>query len=187
MNRKASRGPAARSKRTLGGALVATALLLAHVSPGHCQSRGWEADYDDEKKAWKEIEAVMPAYPQPGALVAFDGGGASGHRFFIDAPSLSIGADGVVRYTLVVKTTGGATNVSYEGIRCEERQQKTYAVGLPSGSWVRAREPAWRRIQHQSINNHHGVLYVDYLCQGKEPARNVKEVLQRLRQGGPGR
>ena len=29
--------------------------------------------------------------------------------------------DGVVRYTLVTRTAGGATNVTYEGIRCEGR------------------------------------------------------------------
>jgi hypothetical protein len=162
---------------------MAAALVLAAFALPAPAQRNWDADFDDEKKSWKEIEATMPVYPKTETLVPFDGGGASGHRFFVDAPSLAIGADGVVRYTLVVKTTGGATNVTYEGIRCEERHQKTYAVGQASGAWVRARDPKWRRIEHQAINNHHGVLYSDYLCQGKETAKSVKDVLQRMRYG----
>jgi hypothetical protein len=91
----------------------------------------------------------------------------------------------VVRYTLVVMAAGGATNVSYEGIRCELRQQKYYAVGRADGKWVRARNPQWRRIEQQDVNRHHNVLYSDYLCSGKQPVTSVREVLQRLSYSRP--
>lgn len=182
MNRKASRSGIGRARRA--GALLAAAFLLGALAPpAQPQSRSGDADSDEDGKSWKEIEATMPAYPKAETLVPFNGGGASAHRFFVDAQSLSIGADGVVRYTLVVKTTGGATNVTYEGMRCAERQQKTYAVGQANAAWLRARNPQWRRIEHQSVNNHHGVLYTDFLCLGKEPAKSVKDVLQQLRYG----
>jgi hypothetical protein len=164
---------------------VAAGLALAAFALPAPAQRSGDADADEAGKRWNELEAILPGYPKTETLVPFNGGGASGHRFFIDEPSLSIGADGVVRYTLVVKTTGGATNVTYEGLRCEERHQKTYAVGQASGAWVRARDPKWRRIEHQAINNHHGVLYSDFLCQGKEPAKSPKEILQRMRYGPP--
>lgn len=178
MNGKASRGFVA--------ALIVAGLLLGARAPqAQLLPR---SDFDEDKKPWKEIEAVMPAYPTADNLVAFPGGGESAHRFFLDPHSLSIGADGVVRYTLVVKTTGGATNVTYEGIRCDEREQKTYAVGQANGGWLNARNPQWRRIQHRSVNNHHGVLYTDFLCIGREPAKNVKDVVQQLKYGpSPGR
>ena len=115
---------------------IAAGLVLAAFALPAPAQRSLDDDFDDAKKTWKEIEATMPGYPKTETLVPFNGGGASGHRFFIDEPSLSIGADGVGRYTLVVKTTGGATNVTYEGIRCEERHQKTYAVGQASGPMV---------------------------------------------------
>jgi hypothetical protein len=112
-------------------------------------------------------------------------GGASPHRFYVDARSLSVGEDGVVRYTLVIKAAGGATNVTFEGIRCELRQQKYYAVGRADGSWVRARNPQWRRIEGQDVNRHHSVLYAEFFCSGKQPHTSVREVLQLLRNSPP--
>lgn len=91
----------------------------------------------------------------------------------------------MVRYTLVIKAAGGATNVTYEGIRCELRQQKYYAMGRADGNWVRARNPQWRRIESQDVNRHHGVLYADFFCSGKQPHNSVREVLQRLRFDAP--
>jgi hypothetical protein len=164
-------------------ALVAVLSLLAGCSSPAPAQR--EAESDAGKKEWMESEVALPPYPKPEGLLPFSGGSPSGHQFFVDAPSLSIGADGVVRYTLVVKTQGGATNVSYEGVRCEERHQKTYATGLPSGSWARARDPQWRRIEYRTVNNHHGVLYSEFLCEGKYTAPSVKEIVQLFRQPRP--
>lgn len=111
----------------------------------------------------------------------FEAGGASAHNFYIDAASLSLGDDGVTRYTLVVRTAGGATNTSFEGIRCEMREVKIYAFGRPDGSWVRARDPRWQRIEYRELNRQHGVLYRDYFCIGKGNPRPVREIIQDLR------
>jgi hypothetical protein len=167
-------------------AVTLAAGLLA--APVHAQWREWDSEFDEDKKPWKEIEAKIPAYPKPENLLPFEGGGASPHRFFIDAQSLSIGDDEVVRYTLVIRTAGGATNVSFEGIRCEQRHQKYYATGRADGTWVRARNPQWRRIESREINRHHNVLYQDFLCAGegrKATVKNVKEALQLLKYGAP--
>lgn len=163
-------------------ALWAVLLLL----PVTCAAQGrlFESDFDDENRPWKEIEARLPAHPRPENLIAFDAGAATPHRFFIDAPSVSVGEDGVVRYTLVIRTAGGATNVSFEGIRCETREQKTYAIGRPDGSWARARDPRWRRIEHQDINRHHAALYRDYFCDGRSPVRRAADALDALKYGG---
>lgn len=145
----------------------------------------WDRDVDENTKPWKEIEAKIPAYPGDGSLLAFDAGAATAHRFFIDTRSLSIGEDGVVRYTLVVKAAGGATNISFEGIRCATRELKVYAVGQRDGSWTRARNPQWRRIEYREVNRHHGALYGDYLCEGgisnRFPYASVPVILQRLK------
>ena len=173
------------SNRTILAAALAAGLLAA---PVHAQWREWDSDFDEDSKPWKEIEARIPAYPKPENLLPFEGGGASPHRYFIDAQSLSIGEDAVVRYTLVIRTAGGATNVSFEGIRCEERQHKYYATARADGTWVRARKPQWRPIEAREINRHHNVLYQDYLCAGerrRDTVRNVKEALDRFKYGPP--
>lgn len=160
-------------------------VLAAFVSAALAQGRDWDADFDEDKKPWKEIEAGIPSYPRTEDLVPFDPGAASAHRFYVDTRSLSIGDDGVVRYTLVVKAAGGATNITFEGIRCELRQQKYYAVGRADGSWARARNAQWRRIGPREVDRHHNTLYADYLCSGKSPVGSAREIVQLLRSAAP--
>jgi len=175
--------------RCARGAAVALSLLVALAAFGATSGsdnwQQWGVDFDEDKKPWKEIGSKIPPYPRPENLVPFEGGGASPHRFFIDAQSLSIGEDGVVRYTLLVRTAGGATNVSFEGMRCETREQKYYALGRADGSWMRARDPQWRRLVTQSVNRHYDVLYAEVLCLGKSPVTTTREALQRLKYSSP--
>jgi hypothetical protein len=168
-------------------ALTVLAALFAPSASAKEEWYQWDIDFDEGKKPWKEIEVMIPAYPKTENLLPFEAGGASPHRFFIDAASLTIGDDGVVRYTLVVRAAGGATNVSFEGMRCDMRQQKYYAIGRVDGSWTRARDPQWRRIEYQEVNQHHGILYEDFLCRGKLPVKSVKEAVQSFRYGVRGR
>jgi hypothetical protein len=160
------------------GAVALAALLACSESPQRA-----ETDNEGDRREWKELEARLPPYPKSENLVRFEVGDASPHRFYIDAPSLAIGADGVVRYTLVVKTAAGATNVTFEGIRCDGRQQKYYAVGNANGTWSRARNPAWRRIPLQDTTDRPRLALVDTLCAGKAPPGSEKAALGRLRGG----
>ena len=174
-----------RDRTGAAGVLAVAAALAASACPALAQWREWDSDFDEDRKPWKEIEALMPPSPRSGDLLPFEAGAASPHRFYLDARSLSVGEDGVVRYTLVVKAAGGATDVTFEGIRCESREHKTYALGYPDGKWVRARNPQWRRIEQREVNRQHIVLYTDYLCVGERPARSAREVLQKLRYPTP--
>jgi hypothetical protein len=159
------------------------ALLIALLPAlAQAQGRDFEDDFDQAKKAWKEIEAQIPPYPKAENLILFETAPA-GHQFYIDAPSLSVGGDGVVRYTLYVKTAGGAVNVSFEGIRCETREHKFYAIGHPGGSWTKARDPAWRRIETKEFNRQHGVLYADYFCARGSVTGDAKSILDALKYG----
>jgi hypothetical protein len=163
-------------------ALIAAFAVAVALRPVFAQSRERGADFDEDRKPWKEIEAKIPPYPSNPDLVSFDPGGGIPHRYYLDARSLSIGEDGVVRYTLVVKTAGGATSVSFEGIRCESREQKYYAAGGPHGAWLRARNPQWRSIGKADPNQrHHNVLYSDFFCDDSLPVRTVREMLERFR------
>lgn len=162
--------------------LLAVSLLPLGVA---AQGRQFEADFDEEKKAWKEIEAQIPPYPKSENLIPLEAG-ASRHQFFVDAPSISVGDDGVVRYTMLVRTAGGAVNASFEGIRCETREQKYYAIGRANGAWSRARNPQWRRIEYKEINRHHALLYADYFCEGKTPVKTARNAIDALKYGPTG-
>jgi len=143
----------------------------------------WKNDCDEDKKAWKEIEAQIPPYPQPKNLVLLEAGSATSHKFYVDTASLSVGEDGVVRYTSVVKTEGGATNVSFEGMRCSTREQKLYALGRGDGSWVRARDPKWNRILMRDRTPHHWVLYREFFCPRPAAPTPPKAAIDALRNG----
>lgn len=134
-------------------------------------------------KAWNEMRPEFPAYPGADKLITLDVGSATGHHFFVDPDSVSVGSDGVVRYTLVIKTAGGATNVSFEGIRCETREQKYYATGRADKIWVPARNPQWRYIEYKEVNAQHITLYGEYLCRREAVAGTAEQMVQTLRRG----
>ena len=164
---------------------LAALLASAAVWPAAAQWSGWDYDRDEPVKQRVELEVKPPAYPKEGNLLQFDAGGASPHRFFVDPDSISVGEDGVVRYSLVVKTAGGSTNASFEGIRCESRELKVYAFGRKDGTWTPSRDPQWRRIEYKEVNRHHGVLYADILCRGRTPVKSAKDVVNTIRYGPP--
>ena len=157
--------------------------MFASALSAHAQWRDWDADFDEEKKSWKEIQAQLPPYPKPQNLVQLDVGRASPHRFLIDTSSISLGEDGVMRFTSVVKTSGGATNVTFEGMRCETREQKVYAFGHSDGSWMRARDPKWRRIEPKDLTPQHYVLYREYFCPERTRPTPVNRAVEALKRG----
>jgi hypothetical protein len=160
------------------------ALALAISSGAVCaQWRDWDTDYDEEKKPWQEIQAQIPAYPKPENLVQVPAGNPGSHRFFVDATSVSSGEDGVMRYTIVAKTTGGATNVSFEGMRCQTRERKLYATGRSDGTWMRARDPKWQLVEMRDVTPHHYVLYRQYFCAGRSVLPSPKQAVEALRRG----
>jgi hypothetical protein len=124
---------------------------------------------------------VLPEYPREERLVPFFVSSASSFKFFIDAPSLSTGTDGVVRYALVVRSAAGAESITYEGMRCATGEVRIYATGV-GGKWSSA-AGAWRRIEPRSVQRWHNALYQEYFCPLGEPIRSAREGVNALRGG----
>lgn len=140
-------------------------------------------DEDPDAPKWEEEAVQLPAFPQEANLREFYVSATTTHRFFIDTAALSVGKDGVVRYTLVIRTSGGATNVSYEGMRCENREFKIYATGQRDGSWATARRSEWRPIENKPTNRYHAALSRDYFCPVGSAIASADEGREALRQG----
>ena len=151
---------------------------------------GYNSDKDIDEKPWAEVEAQLPAYPDKQDLIPFTVGAVKDTKYFIDAKSLSVGSDGVIRYTLVVVSSAGAQNVSFEGMRCDTAERRVYAFGRTDGSWSKARSNQWLRIQGNS-NNHNVELYTSYFCSVGATqitnAESARRVLRSPRQSGIGR
>lgn len=117
-----------------------------------------------DDQPWKESELVLPAYPEDANLIEFDNGPTSRNHYFIDGNSIAVSDDGVVRYTLVLRTQGGAKNVSFEGIRCDTKEVKLYALGRADQSWAKLNDPEWQRIEYNAVNPYRLVLFRNFFC-----------------------
>jgi hypothetical protein len=140
-------------------------------------------DLDDEPK-WAESPVVLPSPPKDSDLLRFDVSRASRNVFYVDAASLSVGDDGVVRFTLVIESPSGVKNISYEGMRCSSAERRVYAFGEVGGGWSLARQQAWQVIRGNSLNRHYAALYSEYFCIPGREVRSASDALTVLRRGG---
>lgn len=151
--------------------------LLAHAEWGTI-----EQDFEQDKP-WVEVAAQLPAYPRIENLLPFSVSAVTRHRYFIDAASISVSEDHVVRYTAVIETVGGAKNISFEGLRCETGESRLYAYGHPDGSWSKARNAGWKDIQFRSPLSYQKALYEGFFCPDGIAVKDVNTAVSNLQQG----
>lgn len=135
----------------------------------------------EAKPEWKEAELELPSMPAEKDLIPFQVSPGASAAFYIDARSLKLGNDGIVRYTLLVRAAGGAENLSYEGMRCETAERKLYAIGRGSSEWVLPRNAEWQRISDNSLNRQHAVLAKEFFCLPGDILPTRDEILGLLR------
>ncbi|KVM59714.1 hypothetical protein WJ58_00575 [Burkholderia ubonensis] len=171
-------------------ALALTSIAAAAVLAGCAHSNSATNKDDgtfvyllDRQGEWKENKVdTLPALPTPGDLLSFNVSQNTPLKFFVDAKSLAVGTDGIVRYTVVVTSPAGARNVNYEGIRCDTYEWRQYA-GLNSDhdGWDRTVENDWRRIENGELNAYHAALYQDYFCANKMPQGTTQSILENIK------
>lgn len=162
------------------GRLAWLLLLITTVAMADVRFR----DLDDpDAPKWTEEEAVLPEFPKPENLLPFYVSEMTAHRFMIDGSTLQVGKDRVVRYVLVVQTSGGAVNISFEGIRCDTREFRLYASGHREGRWTKARLSEWRPIENKPVNRHHAALSRDLFCPNGLAINTAEEGRDALRRG----
>ena len=143
------------------------------------------AVFEDEKATWKEVELSLPKAPEETGLVQIDVGSLSTNRFFVDQESLTVGSDGVIRYTMVVLSPSGARNVTYEGMRCDTAEKRLYAFGRADGSWSPAKSAGWQRIEGGKLNQQHAALYREYVCASGGSVSTAEGARRVLKHGNP--
>lgn len=157
-------------------------VLFSLLLPLMASAEGGKFESDGEKPP-DEIQVQLPAYPKEENLLPLFVSAATDNKFFVDAASVSTGEDGVVRYTMIVKSSAGAVNVSFEGIRCASRERKLYAFGRKEGTWSKARFAKWEPIRYQDRNRYHHVLYDDFFCPDGIIVKNPQEAVDLLKSG----
>ncbi|MGH8671943.1 MAG: CNP1-like family protein, partial [Burkholderiales bacterium] len=135
----------------------------------------------DEDKPWVEEQVAFPVAPREENLIPLKLSATARNRFLVDALSVTLGGDSVLRYTMMVLTEGGARNVTYEGMRCETKEIRLYGFGRTDGTWSKARHSEWLPLREDSRNPYQEVLYRDFLCPNRLAAASAEHVVARLR------
>lgn len=139
---------------------------------------------EEEEKPWAENAAKLPAFPADDHLLSFTVGLNSATTYGIDADTLTVESDGVIRFSLVIVSATGARNISYEGMRCSTGERRYYASGRTDGTWSEARNSQWVPIRGTN-NSYYVELYNNYFCTpGAAPVMSADEARRALLRGG---
>jgi CNP1-like family len=153
-------------------ALAAAATACAHYDPLTDELDG---------KPWEIQRTLLPPAPKEGNLIPFYVG-PTPFVFLLDRASVSVGPDGVVRYTLIARSSSGGTNVSYEGIRCRSYERRVYAFGRSDGAWSQASNSRWVPI-FRLATEPQTALADDFFCTERGPVRTTEDALRALARG----
>ncbi len=139
------------------------------------------AEPEEAEKSWQEQQEPLPPFPRAQDLIPVRAdSGADGYNYYIDVNSVSLGADEVLRYTIVIQSPNGASNIVYEGIRCATREIKTLAYGTRGGRFARMPDPKWIYVFTQGPLAYRNTLVERYTCDENGWAIDSDAVLDRL-------
>jgi len=166
----------------------AAALACAALA-GACSSAGtpmsdWERNNRELLAPSQPAAAITPpAYPRDENLIAFYQSAVATMRYYVDAASVqALHKQGEVRYVLVVRSPSGASNVSYESIRCAGTY-RVIATGNSNGTW-NTRAGEWREIVRRADLEAQSTLKRQFFCPHNDPIQSSAEGVDALRKGG---
>ena len=142
------------------------------------------SDWEDEqaKRNWRELDVQLPPYPAGADLIEFKVGPRfASFRYYVDAKSVFVGKDNLVRFTLVARSPSGVDNVTYEGMRCDNGTYKVLAQGN-EGRWS-SRDTPWRDVEPRATGSSHAVLRWDFFCPMRGTILTGAEGVDALRRG----
>lgn len=140
-------------------------------------------DQFESDKPWIEQLTQLPAYPDTQNLLTFDSGAQTSNRYLVDTTSIKIGEDGVIRFTLVMQSSTGAMNVSYEGIRCSTNERKLYALGRNDRTWIQPRVSEWQKLDLVRQFYAQRELSQNIFCPHRQIVSSSQQAIQALKAG----
>lgn len=152
----------------------AAAAALAFLAAGSCFAQLVDADPD-----WKEQEVPPPPALKTERLIPLELPGSL-LNFGVDPGSVAVGGDGVVRYVVVARSSSGAVNAMYEGVRCSTGEWKVYARHSPDVGWKRVAESEWKEMSGNAQARHSLVIARTGACMGRGPNGTASQIVRDL-------
>jgi len=148
-----------------------------------CANKVSFKDEFEHEKTWVEQLTLLPAYPVESNLILVDVGPSTSNRHFVDTTSIQIGQDDVIRFTLIIQSSAGAMNVTYEGIRCETKERKLYAIGRDDQTWSQPRNSEWQPLDFVRQLYAQRELSKNIFCPHKQIVSSPEEAVRALKAG----
>ncbi len=155
----------------------------------------FKEEYKDNDNAkdyvWKEDNSQLADYPKDRDLLKIVGPAAyRNYQYLIDGKTLSVSSDGVVRFSLVIRSSSGSDNVMFDGLRCTSRQTINYAYGMTNmdGKKVfnKKNKPQWKPLRSEGVMGYSTILATDYFCDHSGVPLTRHEIIQNIKYGkGP--
>jgi hypothetical protein len=162
--------------------LVLAGLILAAGTAAAQPKSDWERENEERLKHSEEV-VVAPPPLERASLVELRFEAPTDFRYFVDATSLSVGADRIVRYALVARSPSGVESITFEGLRCSG-EYRVYAVGQPRDAGWSGRPGQWRPVPRDPRVGQNALLR-RYFCPARGTAiRDAAEGAGALRAGG---
>ena len=141
-----------------------------------------------EDYVWKEGSTVLPDYPDDDDLLEVEGPPAyRSYQYLIDGKNLQVGEDGVVRYSIVIRSPSGADNVMYEGLRCNTAEVKNYAYGSTNMDgkkiFFARSKPVWKSVTSSGVTGYTDSLRRNYFCSFEGAVLTLHEIMQNIKYG----
>ena len=163
--------------------VIATICSLCLGWGAHAQTA--KAIADAEAESWAESTITLPLTFSVDKLQTFELGQRSALTYGIDPNTLSVGADGVVRYVLVARSERGALNVLYQGLRCQTAEVKTYGRWDNRSSWNTDSKDGWQPLASKGFTQPSLVLARSGVCEGRTVNGTPQNILRTLKNGRP--
>jgi hypothetical protein len=118
-----------------------------------------------DEPEWREGTVVLPPLPKAENLRAIDAYEArKEYEYLLDRASIVRGADGVMRYTIVVRLPNGKDSIFHEGIRCVTNEARTFAYASSSGVFRRSSGVTWKRVERAGVRGYQSYLAHAIMC-----------------------
>ncbi len=156
---------------------------------------GFKDEYKDNDNAdeyvWKEETTQLPTYPKNSDLLKIMGPAAyRNYQYLIDGKTLTVGSDGVIRFSLVIRSSSGSDNVLFDGLRCHTGQAIHYAYGITNNegqkSFNKKTKPQWKPFRSDGVMGYSTLLAMSYFCDPNSVPLTRHEIIQNIKYGkGP--
>jgi len=148
----------------------------------------FQLNEDVEEYIWKEGGTQLPDYPEDKNLLEVAGPPAyRNYQYLIDGKNLQVGKDGIVRYSIVIRSTDGADNAMFEGLRCDSGQIKNYAYGSTDKAgkkvFLPREKPKWQPVRSNGVTGYTESLRVNYFCDMQGAILTRHEIMQNIKYG----